>query len=99
MVFWFYQQVLYFQSIVDIQYYYLRTDAEQLLIACKVNALLVRTSSMQGCYAVSTYDCTTPGKHYFIHYLVLFDEAKGGFKLEESPSKIVFTIYLILFLP
>jgi len=72
------EELWYFGSIS-------RTDAEQLLIACKVNALLVRTSSMQGCYAVSTYDCSTPGKHYFIHYLVLFDEAKGGFKLEESP--------------
>jgi len=60
-----------------------RPDAEKILVACKANSLLVRNSSMQGCYAVSTYDCSSPGNFYFIHYLVVPDHVKGGYKIEE----------------
>jgi len=38
---------------------------------------------MQGCYAVSTYDCSTPGNHFFVHYLVVPDHVRGGYKIEE----------------
>eukprot|EP01119_Soliformovum_irregulare_P016698 TRINITY_DN4874_c0_g1_i3.p1 TRINITY_DN4874_c0_g1~~TRINITY_DN4874_c0_g1_i3.p1 ORF type:complete len:1171 (-),score=313.30 TRINITY_DN4874_c0_g1_i3:15-3527(-) len=58
-----------------------RTDAEQLLISSRRNTLMVRSSSMEGCYAISTYDCSDRNHCFFVHYLVL--PSPRGFKLED----------------
>jgi len=45
----------------------------------------------QGCYAISTYDrTTTPGAPFFIHYLVVPDPLRGGFKIEECAGNTCF---------
>lgn len=59
-----------------------RSQAEQILLSCRVNVLLVRKSSMEGCYAVSTYDCSTPNNHFIVHYLVVPES--GGYRIEET---------------
>eukprot|EP01114_Cavostelium_apophysatum_P009152 TRINITY_DN2222_c0_g1_i1.p1 TRINITY_DN2222_c0_g1~~TRINITY_DN2222_c0_g1_i1.p1 ORF type:complete len:799 (-),score=216.79 TRINITY_DN2222_c0_g1_i1:869-2980(-) len=55
-----------------------RVDAEKLLLSCGGDVFLVRTSSVEGCYALSKYFTSTKS---FIHFIIA--PTKGGYGLKD----------------
>eukprot|EP01119_Soliformovum_irregulare_P006204 TRINITY_DN1800_c0_g3_i1.p1 TRINITY_DN1800_c0_g3~~TRINITY_DN1800_c0_g3_i1.p1 ORF type:complete len:1273 (-),score=487.08 TRINITY_DN1800_c0_g3_i1:23-3841(-) len=58
-----------------------RADTERLLSSSGQNALLIRTSSVPGNFALSRYDASS---ETFSHQLIA--QAPGGFRIEDSPN-------------